>query len=178
MGWSDGREPDAWEARCLFSVSTIRSLPVSVLILDQEKPHLDLLQLLFTEGDFLWLPYIYVACSGFQFACYEITLLDYAACWRLWRVGVWVGDCHILSRRSYSYATTVPTALNLPFFLHFVPSHKKCIHLSSSAVPDALLPWQPNSPTSIRCLRPGAGTVFPVSSFFPLSFSNIVVLFH
>lgn len=74
-------KPDA--AQCLFSVSTIRSLPVSVLILDRVKQHLDLLQLLFTEGDFLWLPYIYIACSGFQFACYEITLLDSAARWRL-----------------------------------------------------------------------------------------------
>lgn len=104
-------------ALCLFSVSTIRSLPVSVLILVQDKQHLDLLQLLFTEGDFLWLPYIYIACSGFQFACYKITLVDYAPRWQLGRIATF---CH-------SYTTTVPTALNLPFFLHFVPSHKKCI---------------------------------------------------
>lgn len=72
---------------CLFSVSTKRSLPVSVLILDQDKQYLDLLQLLFTEGDLPWLPYIYVACSGFQLACYEITMGDYAARWRLGRQG-------------------------------------------------------------------------------------------
>lgn len=40
-------------AQCLFSVSTVRSLPVSVLILDPVKQHLDLPQLLFTEADFL-----------------------------------------------------------------------------------------------------------------------------
>lgn len=71
------------QLRVFFSVSTIRSLHVSVLILDRDKQHLDLLQVWFTEGDFLSLPYIYVACNGFQFAYYEITLIDNVARWRL-----------------------------------------------------------------------------------------------
>lgn len=50
------------------------------------------------------------------------------------------------------------------------------MYLSTSAVPDALLPWQPNSPTSIKC--PGAELVQYCSTSFLsaslLSFSNIV----
>lgn len=50
------------------------------------------------------------------------------------------------------------------------------MYLSTSAVLDALLPWQPNSPTSIKCLRPGAGTILLDFFFSPtlLSFSDIV----
>lgn len=53
------------------------------------------------------------------------------------------------------------------------------MYLSTSAVPDALLPWQPNSSTSIKCPRPGAELVqYCSTSFFCLllllSFSDIV----
>lgn len=88
-------EPDA--ALCLFSVVNSKNSSFLVLILERDKQHWDLLQLLFTEGNFPWLPHIYVASSGFQFACYENTVLDDTACWRLGRVGGWVGTaacCH------------------------------------------------------------------------------------
>lgn len=88
-------EPDA--ALCLFSVVNSKNSSFLVLTLERDKQHWDLLQLLFTEGNFPWLPYIYVASSGFQFACYENTVLDDTACWRLGRVGGWVGTaacCH------------------------------------------------------------------------------------
>lgn len=41
---------------------------------------------------------------------------------------------------------------------------------------DALLPWQPNSPTSIKCLRRGAGTIL-LHFFSLLLFFHLVILF-
>lgn len=57
------------------------------------------------------------------------------------------------------------------------------MYLNTSAVPDALLPWQPNSPTSIKCPRPGAELVqycSTSSSFFFVCFFfffHLVILF-
>lgn len=50
------------------------------------------------------------------------------------------------------------------------------MYLSTCAMLDALLPWQPNSPTSIKCLRPGAGMIL-LHFFSLLRFFHLVILF-
>ena len=52
------------------------------------------------------------------------------------------------------------------------------MYLGTSAVMGALLPWQPNSPTSIKCLRSGAAMV--LLHFFSVFFFlfNLAILFH